>query len=242
MDRYTTWLRRTMESVDGVPPSAMRGFWRTIPRHPANDWVRGALAAEGRAVADDDVAYYTSRTLRLDVIHAAGAIEHTVEKIAAAQERVQRYATEHGARARHDVPSHMRMREVDAAYIEYGNLLTWLRTLSDRMRSKDPRGGVTLGLIPALREGSQLRRDVETIFDRFQHHQLVVDEANLTNFGLHLHALPGGGLPVAHVTSDGMVRLPIPDISRNSASSYSISSRTTTTAKCSITPETCWTS
>jgi hypothetical protein len=211
MDRYNKWLRRSMESVDGVPVSAMRELWRAVPKHPANDWVRRTAAAEGRTVEDDEIAYYTSRTLRLDVIHAAGAIEHTVERIAAAHERVQAYATEHGARARDNVPSHMRTREVDAAYIEYANLLTWLRTLSDRMRSKDPRGGATLGLIPALREGEQFRREVETIFDRFQRHPLVKDEVNLTNFGLHLHALPGGGLPVAHVTSEGTIRLPIPD-------------------------------
>lgn len=45
---------------------------------------------------------------------------------------------------------------VDEAYIEFANLLNWLRTLHDRMRSKDPHSRATLGLIPALNPDCQL--------------------------------------------------------------------------------------
>jgi hypothetical protein len=37
-------------------------------------------------------------------------------------------------------------------------------------------------------------------------------ESNLTNFGLHSQALPGGGTPTATVTQTGQVRLLIPDL------------------------------
>ncbi len=105
----------------------------------------------------------------------------------------------------------LRTAEVDDAYWEYANLLTGLRTLLDRMRSKDPHSRATLGLIPALSEHTPLRRSVETVFDRLTRDPLIKDEVRLTNFGLHLHALPGGGTPTARVTTDGRIRLLIPD-------------------------------
>jgi hypothetical protein len=89
--------------------------------------------------------------------------------------------------------------------------LNWLRTLLDRMRSKDPHSRATLGLIPALSQAMPLRQSVESLFDRFARDALVQDEVKLTNFGLHLHALPGGGTATAALTTDGRVRLLIPD-------------------------------
>lgn len=108
------------------------------------------------------------------------------------------------------VPAFLASPAVDEAYIEYANLLNWLRTLFDRMRSRVPRTDVKLGLIPALTQRSDLRRRVETIFDGLD--RRYRSEANLTNFGLHSQALPGGGTPTATVTQTGQVRLLIPNL------------------------------
>jgi hypothetical protein len=57
-----------------------------------------------------------------------------------------------------------------------------------------------------------LRREVETIFDRFARDPFIAGEALIANYGLHLHALPGiGGSPYAAITTDGRAQLLIPD-------------------------------
>jgi hypothetical protein len=126
-------------------------LWRVIPKHPGNEWILEKAKRLGRNYGDSDVAYYTSRTLLRDVLHAAGAIEYTVERIDGAAACVQAYAQKHSlASESDDSPTGLICPEVDDVYIEYANLLNWLRTLSDRMRSQDPFAGTTLGLIPAL--------------------------------------------------------------------------------------------
>lgn len=110
-----------------------------------------------------------------------------------------------------DVPTSLWGPDVDDAFIEYAKLLNWLRTLNDRMRSPDPYSGAKLGLIPALSHEMPLRREVDSVFNRFTRDPAIENEALLANFGLHLHALPGGGTPLATMTSDGRARLLIPD-------------------------------
>jgi hypothetical protein len=212
MRLYYEWLRRSVAIVSGLPVGAPGELWRVVPMHPANDWVIETANATGRSYDDSGLAYYTARTLIRDVLHAAGAIEYTVERLDAAAAAVQAYADKHEVTSvSEDVPTGLGGPEVEDAYLEYANFLNWLRTLRDRMRSRDPRSRATLGLIPALNPEMPLRRKVETIFDRFERDPMIAGEAMLTNFGLHLHALPGGGTPTATMTTDGRARLLIPD-------------------------------
>jgi hypothetical protein len=183
-----------------------------VPKNPANEWVLAKAAELGRDYDESNVAYYTSRSLLRDVLHAAGAIEYTVHRIEAAAAAIQSYAQQHELRVSADsVPMSLGSPQVDDAFTEYANLLNWLRTLNDRMRSSDPYSDAKLGLVPALSEEMPLRGEVETVFDRFTRDPVIENEALLTNFGLHLHALPGGGTPFATMTSDGGARLLIPD-------------------------------
>jgi hypothetical protein len=212
MQLYYDWLRRLMSPVGGFPLGGPGELWRAVPRNPANDWVGEKAKELGRTYDDLDVAYYTSRSLLWDVVHAAGAIEYTVGRIEAASDAVQADAIEHALTAELEhTPHGLRTLDVDDAYIEYANLLNWLRTLLDRMRSQDPYSKAKLGLVPALSDAASLRRTVEKILDRLSRDTLVEDEVNLTNFGLHLHALPGQGTPSARLTVDGRTRLLIPD-------------------------------
>lgn len=212
MRKFHEWLRRSMEPVDGMQIGDPLELWRVVPKHPANDWLRKKAMQLGRNVTDSDLTYYSSRTHLFDVLYAGGAIEYTVARIDAIRDAVQAYAEEHGIKAQaEDVRMRLRTADVDHAYWEYANLLTWMRTLLDRMRSRDPQSRATLGLIPALSEQTPLRRAVETVFDRLTRDPLFEGEVHLTNYGLHLHALPGGGTPLARVTTDGCVRLLIPD-------------------------------
>jgi hypothetical protein len=230
MSKFDDWFRRSIRPVDGMPLAAPLELWRVVPKHPANKWLREKAKQLGRDYSDSSLTYDTSRNHLLDVLYAAGAIEYTVGRIDTICGAVQAYAEEHEVKAQaEDVPMGLRTTEVDEAYWEYANLLTWMRTLLDRMRSTDPRSRATLGLIPALSEQTPLRRSVETIFDRLTRDPLIEDEVHLTNYGLHLHALPGGGTPIARVTTSGRVRLLIPD-KPDSGSTYSTSSNTTMSA------------
>src|SRR5437868_6303712 len=95
MVRYYEWLRQSVSSVEGVSIGFPDELWRVIPSHPANEWIRKTTGPADEA----DIGYYTSRTLLDDVLHAAGAVEYTVEKIEMACERVQAYSAEHGISA-----------------------------------------------------------------------------------------------------------------------------------------------
>jgi hypothetical protein len=202
-------MHRRSAIVNRLPLGAPGELWRVVPNNPGNEWVVEQSKAMGR---DVDIAYWTSRSLLDDVLQAAGAIEYTVQRIDVVAASVQAYADKHDVKSRLDeVPMGLITAEVAEAYIEYANLLNWLRTLGDRMRSTDPYSKAKLGLIPALNPEMPLRRDVEMVFDRFERHPLIVDEPLLTNFGLHLHALPGGGSPKATITPEGRARLLIPD-------------------------------
>jgi hypothetical protein len=212
MRKFDDWLRRSIEPVDGMPLGAPLELWRVVPKHPANDWLRDKAKQLGRNYSDSNLTYDTSRSHLLDVLYAGAAIEYTVGRIDAICSAVQAYAEEQEVKAQaEDVPMGLRTTEVDEAYWEYANLLTWMRTLLDRMRSTDPHSRVTLGLIPAPSEHTPFRRSVETVFDRLTRDSLIEDEVHLTNYGLHLHSLPGGGTPVARVTTGGRVCLLIPD-------------------------------
>jgi hypothetical protein len=204
---FDHWLRRSVIPVDGMTLGAPLELWRVVPKHPANDWLGDRAVSGHREFTGSDLAYETSRSHLLDVLYAGGAIEYTVVRIDVICDAVGTYVEENDLAA----PMSLRIPEIDDAYWEYANLLTWLRTLIDRMRSKDPHSRATLGLIPALSEDAPLRRSVETIFDRLTRDALIEDEAYLANYGLHLHALPASGTPVARVNSDGQVRLLIPD-------------------------------
>jgi hypothetical protein len=212
MRQYALWLGSWAQTVGGVPLGAPAELWRETPEHPANEWLHNKARDLDRPFDDTHAAYYTSRSLMLGVLQAAGAIEYTVERIDAAIAAVQAFADESDLISARDpaVPAAVASPAVDEAYIEYANLLNWLRTLFDRMRSRMPRTDVKLGLIPALAQRSDLRRRVETTFDGLDRRHR--SEANLTNFGLHSQALPGGGTPTATVTQTGRVRLLIPDL------------------------------
>jgi hypothetical protein len=213
MELYNGWMRRYITThIDGMPVGAPDELWRLVPKHPGTESLRSQLKEEGRGHGDSDVAYYMHGTLILDVLHAAGAIEYTVGRIERGAVAVAEFAEEHQvvAHARTD-PVGLVDSVVDEVYIEYANLLTWLRTLRDRMRSNDPHSRATLGLIPALKPDIPLYNEVNSVFDKFRLHPAIKDEHLLANYGLHLHALPRSDTPVAYITRGGETSLPIPD-------------------------------
>jgi hypothetical protein len=114
--RYYEWLRRSAANMAGFPGE----LWQVVPKNPANDWVRAKAKDLGRDYDDSNIAYYTSRSLLFDVLHAAGAIEYTVACIDAANGAAQTYAEKHNLKAdSEDIPTGLGAPEVDQAYIEY---------------------------------------------------------------------------------------------------------------------------
>lgn len=83
-----------------MPIGAPLELWRAIPKHPANEWIEEKSRTLDRDCDDKDIAFYSTRTLLDDVVHAAGAIEYTVARIETIADNVQLRARKHGLKAR----------------------------------------------------------------------------------------------------------------------------------------------
>jgi hypothetical protein len=91
---------------------------------------------------------------------------------------------------------------------DYPDLLTWLRTVEERIDRRVPGRLTRLGLLPAIGE-SGLRTDVEQLLQAFK--DRVGDERRLANYGLHAAKLPDPNSPMALLQEDGTLFVRIPD-------------------------------
>lgn len=94
-------------------------------------------------------------------------------------------------------------------YIEFANLVVWVRATEDRVSRRDPRGG-RRGLLPALLPGSALARETRNLLTRYQSD--IANEARwFANYSVHESRLP---YPLANSAEfkEGRLRARIPDI------------------------------
>ncbi len=216
-------------------------FWSVPQNHPARKSLRALIANADRRAGvkctssdiESSVEYYITRTLLLDVIDAAGAVEFSVEKLIAAAAAAQT-ATDaiYGGVLLAHRPSGQTWStgpEVRVAYLEFTNGLIWTRSLDERMDrgTPSPRWLAALrrlplvgrrftiparvGLVNCLAPG-QLRDDVERSFTEFR--RRTADARALANYSLHAALVPGGGTPRGLVADDGRIILRIPDSRR----------------------------
>jgi hypothetical protein len=108
--------------------------------------------------------YWLSESLLRDVLHAAGGVEyHALRVIAALDESQHQYNA-----YIEKYPEAAWRRDVEAQHFsvteglswEYPNLLTWLRTVTERIVRKTR--GKRVGLLPAIAD-EELRADVELL-------------------------------------------------------------------------------
>jgi hypothetical protein len=202
MARYHEWVRRS--AVVGL------GFggelWGDVSAHPAAARLEAIPRAHLERFDDRGITFRITRPLLLDVIHAAGGVEYTVEKLLAALEVVQQWTDERsvpGEPSEYDV-----VPELWDVSFEVSNLVVWARTLNKRLQD-DSREEVRtkIGLLPALADGD-LKDQVKRF--REQLDSWTKAESWLAGYALHIGRLHGGG-PVLHRGPDGRVRFLLPD-------------------------------
>jgi len=204
MTRYQDWTRRYV--LRGLAMGSE--LWADVSTHPAVARLEAIAQAHGRSIDADDIADRITRPLLLAVIHAAGGIEYTIEKLVAALDVVQQRADEHSPPAP-DVPKLGDLwgpERWDVSF-EVSNLVIWARTLVERLESKDKVRGIQVGLLPALAEGD-LKDHVRRFHDELAH--WVEAESYLAGYTLHIGPLHGG-TPWLRRRPDGRVKFLLPD-------------------------------
>jgi hypothetical protein len=95
MPRYEEWTHRSFRISLGFGE-----LWGDVSEHPAVPRLQALARTHGRTVDESGIAYRITRSLMLDVIHAAGGIEYTVEKLLAALYAIQQWSNEHAFQVR----------------------------------------------------------------------------------------------------------------------------------------------
>jgi hypothetical protein len=147
--------------------------------------------------------------LLTDVIVAAGGVEHSLNSLRAALAKAQEVADEHAKPG-----MGLGDETITDAWYEFANLLSWARSLEERLDQRPPprkRGAPRIrrqGLLPALKP-KRLRRRVDQLVQELKDGPLR-ETRWLANRSLHAglvqHSFSGG-----HVDEHGRIRLPIPD-------------------------------
>lgn len=188
-------------------------LWAPLDDHPAYEWVAARYRKLGRPVDDSAIRHYLTRNLLRNVIHAAGAIEYTVERIqsqlADAQALVDAQVQplqpgetppESGRGFAHPVVE-------DLGY-EFMNLLGWAKALEDRINDRQSR--TRRGLLPSLDQRTTLARRVKELTQELRANALDSATRDLANFADHASAIPYPHFG-AKLTDDNRVFVPIPD-------------------------------
>jgi hypothetical protein len=147
------------------------------------------------------VRHFITRPLLLDVIHAAGALEYTVEKIETMLDAIEQKQAEEAderrlafaelgddpeaAEARYGIAS---PRLVEVQY-EFINLLMWLRNLGERLERPGKKGDrESLGLVPALSPEHPIKARVDELC--LQMRAGALGDRFLANYAAHASAVP----------------------------------------------------
>jgi hypothetical protein len=182
----TKWFYRSI-------PLALGGeVWDDLSDHPAWDWLLRWAQEHDRDTDASRLTYYLTRTLVLEVIHAAGAIEYTVERIEVCLDDAQAWVDEHVAPVESTQPEPefgmgVGHPDIEHARIEMANLLGWMHALLDRLERPPKRGERRLGLIPSIAADYPLRHRLEEL-----HRELAaaLEERQLRNFTIHSSTIP----------------------------------------------------
>jgi hypothetical protein len=204
MTHYREWTRRYLNGQLGIGSE----LWADVSAHPAAARLEALERAHGRSPDASSIAFSITRSLLLDVIHAAGGIEYTVEKLLIALDVVQQWADDHVSQPRQSLEygSWVSAERWDVSF-EVSNLVVWARTLVERLEAKAPGSDVRIGLLPALTDGD-LKDQVKGFRDELI--RWVEAEGWLAGYALHIGRLHGG-TPSLRLESDGRVRFLLPD-------------------------------
>ena len=141
--RRRNWLYRSFALWPG-------GAWDDLSDHAAWESLLRLARERGWDSDPSQLTYYLTRNLVSDVIHAAGAIEYTVERIEVCLDSAQAWVDEYvapveSAQPEPELGMGIGHPEIEHARIEMANLLGWLQALLDRLE-RQPRRRGSVGL------------------------------------------------------------------------------------------------
>src|SRR6266498_4300653 len=216
MMRVDDWYRR-VHFPSGATAELGFGYeyWILDPTiYEGHAELKARAADLGYRWTKRELAYELVENLLTEVIAAAGGVEHSLAALRDAVARAQAWSDQGATRATPEsVPHGIAHPSVTDAWYEFANLLTWARTVEERLdRGTRRRRGVAplprQGLAHALRP-VRLKKRTDKLLTELR--SGPVGEARfLANFTLHSALLrsPNSG---AQLDQDGKVTLPIPD-------------------------------
>jgi hypothetical protein len=212
-ERINRWTRDAIFGWIGANVGAPLGFYAEHWRPPEEDPHYPALAERYGANAASEVGMLREHSLR-EVVYAACGFAYTLDKLEALLDEVQVWVEEEVERPAPDEPEPEYGRGVGHpklmyASFEFMNLLSWLRTIDERLDRgyANPGDKSRAGLLPSLSQERPLRARVEELVATFREQAL---ERRLANYVLHAEALPAP-LSGAKLTPDHKVKISIPD-------------------------------
>jgi transcriptional regulator with XRE-family HTH domain len=217
--RSTEWRRRTMFEQLGVGYE----LWDLArPKQAVHDRLADRLAKLGRTYADNDLAYMLVEHSLLEVVNAAEGAERSLAAMRrnamAAQISSDRLRSSQGTGVPRADREYWTDPEVVDVWYEFLNMLTWVRSLEDRIDRKDLTGKRRLGLLPSLAT-AQLKQRVGKAYRRFEQGP-AAEARRLTNYGIHAGLLPSPGTPSARVKADGVLSFVMPDPVRSAIDNW----------------------
>src|SRR5712691_3711239 len=87
LERYGEWIRRCLGGRLGFGDE----LWAFPPNYPTIVRLRKVMQKQGRNPDLEDLTYYASRDLIVEVIEAAGAVEYAVQRLEAAAAEAQKW-------------------------------------------------------------------------------------------------------------------------------------------------------
>jgi len=168
------------------------------------------LRRNGRDFDDDSVLADVTSTLIFDVVDAAGGVEGAFVRLEASLAEAQAILGRLSSTNRETDGAHLGGASVEDAWYALEEMLTWARTLDDRLQReslKKREGYRNQGLVPALAEG-QLRGAAVNARARLR--QSAFGEARFLA-GLNLHMQSSQSGTKLGLVREGRVVLRFPD-------------------------------
>ncbi len=210
------WYRRVyFPSGAKAPLGWGYEYWILDPlMYEGHDELKAMAAARGRRWTKRQLAYELAENLLIDVLAAAGGVEHSTAALRDAIATAQEWSDQN---VRGTTPTRafqgIGHPSVIDAWYEFANLLSWARAVEERLDRRAvpwPKGAALprQGLLPALKP-ARLKKRVGNLVAELRSGPMG-ETRFLANFTLHA-ALPRNPNTGAQISADGRVMLSIPD-------------------------------
>lgn len=210
-ERAWQWIKRIRFGAGRKAPLDWgQELWKwDVSLYESAPAIAAAYTQAGRTPDDELVLYDATSSLLLDVVDAAGGIEHSYAYLNRSMELALDTLTQWSAQLGGLTDgAGMSDPSLEDAWYNLENMLNWARILDDRLKRRSIRPGYPdQGLIPALANGP--RRD-EIIDAKARLRSSYLNEARfLAGLSLHMQSMRAGSKGAE--IRNGQLALPFPD-------------------------------